>query len=163
MGEWFGTAGERSSGAQQVRAAATRAVGVLLANVKRMNSSSSRETSLRRHFLRLAGWFDTATPDAAHVLYTSAFALYGARHLGVTLDPAVAEALPATTSWWIAPAAPVPVSIRESMPALGGLTAGQAADHPRVRDDLLALLREFEDTDDRAFDPERLRDLLGLS
>jgi hypothetical protein len=47
------------------------------------------------------------------VLYTSAFALYGALHLGVVLDPDVADALPATTSWWRAPGAPVPVSIRE--------------------------------------------------
>ena len=113
MGAWFGTDGDRSSGAHQVRAAAARAVGALLANVKRMNASSSRETSLRRHFLRLAGWFDAATPRDAHVLATSAFALYGARHLGVPLDAAVAEALPATTSWWDAPPAPVPVSIRE--------------------------------------------------
>ena len=113
MGIWFGADDDRFSGAQQVRAAATRAVGVLLANVKRMNAASSRETSLRRHFLRLAGWFDAATPHDAHVLYTSAFALYGARHLGVSLDAAIAEALPATTSWWDAPPAPVAVSIRE--------------------------------------------------
>ena len=113
MGTWFGADGDRSSGAQQVRAAAGRAVGALLANVKRMNASSSRETSLRRHFLRLAGWFDAATPHDAHVLATSAFALYGARHLGVALDGAIAEALPASTSWWQAPPAPVPVSIRE--------------------------------------------------
>jgi uncharacterized protein (TIGR02677 family) len=110
---WFGAPGDRASGAQQLRAAAVRAVGALLANVKRMNAASSRETSLRRHFLRLAAWFDAATPHEAHVLYTSAFALYGARHLGVPLDPEVAEALPATTSWWLAPTAPVPVSIRE--------------------------------------------------
>lgn len=110
---WFGAPGDRSSGAHQLRAAATRAVGALLANVKRMNAASSRETSLRRHLLRLAGWFDAATPDEAHVLYTSAFALYSARHLGIPLDPDVAEALPATVSWWQAPAAPVPVSIRE--------------------------------------------------
>ena len=110
---WFGAAGDRTSGSHQLRAAAVRAVGALLANVKRMNAASSRETSLRRHFLRLAAWFDAATPDDAHVLYTSAFALYGARHLGVLLDPDIAEALPATTSWWNAPAAPVPVSIRE--------------------------------------------------
>ena len=110
---WFGAPGDRASGAQQLRAAAVRAVGALLANVKRMNAASSRETSLCRHFLRLAAWFDAATPDDAHVLYTSAFALYGARHLGVPLDPDVADALPATTSWWWAPAAPVPVSIRE--------------------------------------------------
>jgi uncharacterized protein (TIGR02677 family) len=110
---WFGTPGDRASGAQQLRGAATRAVGALLANVKRMNAASSRETSLRRHFLRLAGWFDAATPEEAHVLYTSAFGLYSARHLGVQLDSEIAEALPATVSWWRAPAAPVPVSIRE--------------------------------------------------
>lgn len=97
---WFGAAGDRSSGAHQLRAAAVRAVGALLPNVKRMNAASSRETSLRRHFVRLAGWFDAATPEEAHVLFTSAFAMYGARHLGVALDPGDAEALPATTSWW---------------------------------------------------------------
>jgi uncharacterized protein (TIGR02677 family) len=113
MAAWFGADGERGSGAQQVRAAAIRAVGVLLANVKRMNAASSRETSLRRHFLRLARWFDEASPHDAHVLYTSAFALYGARHLGVCLEPDLADVLPATTSWWEAPPAPVPVSIRE--------------------------------------------------
>lgn len=111
--DWFGAPGDRGSGAHQLRAAATRAVGALLANVKRMNAASSRETSLRRHFVRLAGWFDAATPEEAHVLHTSAFALYSARHLGVQLDPEVAEALPATVSWWRAPAAPVPISIRE--------------------------------------------------
>ena len=71
----------KTSGAAQLRAAAARAVGALLANVKRMNAASSREASLRKHFLRLAGWFDTATPTGAHVLFTSALALYGARHL----------------------------------------------------------------------------------
>jgi uncharacterized protein (TIGR02677 family) len=110
---WFGAAGDRGCGAAQLRAAAVRAVGALLDNIKRMNAASSRETSLRRHLLRLAGWFDAATPDEAHVLYTSAFALYAARHLGVALDPDIADAVPATTSWWQAPAAPVPVSIRE--------------------------------------------------
>jgi uncharacterized protein (TIGR02677 family) len=110
---WFGAPGDRSSGSQQLREAAVRAVGALLANVKRMNAASSRETSLRRHLLRLAGWFDVAMPDDAHVLYASAFGLYSARHLGVTLEADIAEALPATTSWWRAPAAPVPVSIRE--------------------------------------------------
>jgi uncharacterized protein (TIGR02677 family) len=110
---WFGAAGDRTSGSSQLRAAAVRAVGALLANVKRMNAASSRESSLRRHFLRLAAWFDAATPAEAHVLYTSAFALYGARHLGVLLDADVGEALPATTSWWNAPPAPVAISIRE--------------------------------------------------
>ena len=125
------------SGAQQVRAAASRAVGVLLANVKRMNAASSRETSLRRHFLRLAGWFDEATPHDAHVLYTSAFALYGARHLGVTLEPAIAEALPATTSWWDAPPAPVPMSIRERGDRNPRGRVVRVSDHGAQKDRLL--------------------------
>lgn len=135
---WFGTASDRSSGAQQLRAAAVRAVGALLANVKRMNAASSRETSLRRHFLRLAGWFDAATPEDAHVLCTSAFGLYSARHLGVPLDAAVAEALPATTSWWHAPAAPVPVSLRQRGDRNPRGRVARVADHGSQKQRLLA-------------------------
>jgi uncharacterized protein (TIGR02677 family) len=143
---WFGGPGDRTSGAHQLRAAATRAVGALLANVKRMNAASSRETSLRRHFLRLAGWFDAATPDDAHVLFTSAFALYSARHLGVTLDAEVAEALPATVSWWRAPAAPVPVSIRERGDRAPRGRVVRVADHRAQKERLAAeRCREAED------------------
>ncbi|MDX6275821.1 MAG: hypothetical protein QOJ92_3031 [Frankiales bacterium] len=142
---WFGEPGDRSSGSQQLRAAAVRAVGALLANVKRMNAASSRETSLRRHFLRLASWLDAATPHDAHVLYTSAFALYGARHLGVALDADIAEALPATTSWWLAPPAPVPVSIRErgDRTPRGGVV--RVADHRAQKERLVAERRREDE------------------
>lgn len=139
---WFGAADDRSSGAHQLRAAAVRAVGALLANVKRMNAASSRETSLRRHFLHLAAWFDGATPDGAHVLYTSAFALYGARHLGILLDAEIAEALPATTSWWRAPAAPVPVSIRERGDRNPRGRLVRVADHRAQKERLVAERRQ---------------------
>ncbi|MDQ3979230.1 MAG: TIGR02677 family protein [Actinomycetota bacterium] len=135
---WFGAPGDRMSGSAQLRAAATRAVGALLANVKRMNAASSRETSLRRHFLRLAAWFDAAPPDDAHVLYTSAFALYGARHLGIALDPDIAEALPATTSWWRAPGAPVPLSIRERGDRTPRGRVVRVADHGAQKERLAA-------------------------
>jgi uncharacterized protein (TIGR02677 family) len=135
---WFGTPGDKSAGAHQLRAAATRAVGALLANVKRMNAASSRETSLRRHFVRLACWFDAATPDDAHVLYTSAFGLYSARHLGVLLDPDIAEALPATVSWWRSPPAPVPVSIRERGDRAARGRVVRVADHRAQKERLAA-------------------------
>ena len=122
-----------------------RAVGALLANVKRMNAASSRETSLRRHFLRLASWLDAATPDDAHVLYTSAFALYGARHLGVALDADIAEALPATTSWWLAPAAPVPVSIRERGDRTPRGRLVRVADHRAQKERLVAERRREDE------------------
>lgn len=110
--DWF-SAADGGRGARQLREAAGRAVGALLAGLKRLNATSTRETSQRRHFLKLARWFDAADPSQAHVLFTSAFGLYGARHLGVPLDDEVAEAVPATASWWWAPPAPVPVSLRE--------------------------------------------------
>ena len=147
---WFGASGDRSSGAHQLRAAAVRAVGALLANVKRMNAASSRETSLRRHFLRLAGWFDAATPDYAHVLATSAFGLYGARHLGVTLDADIAEALPATTSWWRAPPAPVPVSIRERGDRNPRGRVVRVADHRAQKERLMAERRQEADRREQA-------------
>jgi hypothetical protein len=59
--------------------------------------------------------------------------------------------------------------VREHVPALGGLTPLQAADDPTRREDLIALLNEFEDREERVsdaigtFDVERLRGLLGLS
>lgn len=147
---WFGAPGDRSSGAQQLRAAAVRAVGALLANVKRMNAASSQETSLRRDLLRLATWFDAATPDDAHVLYTSAFGLYGARHLGVTLDAEIAEALPATTSWWLAPAAPVPVSIRERGDRNPRGRVVRVADHGAQKERLAAERRREADQREQA-------------
>ena len=127
-----------------------RAVGALLANVKRMNAASSRETSLRRHFLRLATWFDASTPDEAHVLYTSAFALYGARHLGVLLDPEIAEALPATTTWWRAPGAPVPVSIRERGDRTPRGRLARLADHGAQKERLVAERRREAEQRERA-------------
>ena len=55
----------------------------------------------------------------------------------------------------------------ESIPALGGLTPREAADDPTRREDLLALLVEFERRDlpgtgFTSFNAERLRALLGL-
>jgi uncharacterized protein (TIGR02677 family) len=116
-------------GARQLRDAAGRAVGALLNSLKRINASGTREASLRRHFLKLAGWFDTASPTEAHVIATAAFGLYGARHLGITLDDEVAEAVPATASWWRAPAAPVAVSLRERGDRTMRGRATPAADH----------------------------------
>ncbi len=125
-------------GSRQLRDAAGRAVGALLASLKRINASATREASLRRHFLKLAGWFDAASPAGAHVIATAAFGLYGARHLGVPLDDDVAEAVPATASWWRSPTAPVPVTLRErgDRTALGKAT--RPADHTHQKECLLA-------------------------
>lgn len=112
---WFSEGGS-SSGAYQLRAAANRALSALLANLKGINAVSSRATSQRRDLLKLARWFTEATSDEAHTLFNAAFGMHSARHLGIPLgedggvDP---ELVPATTSWWKAPTAPVPVSLRD--------------------------------------------------
>ncbi|UOE18389.1 DUF2397 family protein [Thermobifida halotolerans] len=55
----------------------------------------------RAAVLRLASWFEQADTATAHRLYTAAFALYPARHLGGSTEDAVAAA----ASWWDTPAA----------------------------------------------------------
>ncbi|MDA8368794.1 MAG: DUF2397 family protein [Nocardiopsaceae bacterium] len=55
----------------------------------------------RAALLRLASWFDAADTETAHEIFTAAFGIYGARHLGGLGEETVA----ATTSWWDAPLA----------------------------------------------------------
>ncbi len=130
------------SGARQLRDAAQQAVGTLLSSLKRINASATREASLRRHFLKLAGWFDSSPPDTCHAIATAAFGLYGARHLGIPLDDEVAGAVPATASWWSSPRAPVPVSLRERGERIMRGRAASANDHQAQRARLLAAREE---------------------
>jgi hypothetical protein len=55
--------------------------------------------------------------------------------------------------------------VDEPVPALAGLTPRQAADDPTRREDLIALLHEFDQAPPpgaATFDANRLRGLLGL-
>jgi uncharacterized protein (TIGR02677 family) len=125
-------------GARQLRDAAQQAVGTLLVSLKRINASATREASLRRHFLKLAAWFDASPPELCHAIAASAFGLYGARHLGALLDDELAETVPASASWWTSPRAPVAVSLRErGERVIRGRTA-IAHDHQVQRERLVA-------------------------
>jgi hypothetical protein len=62
-------------GARQLRDGAQQEVGTLLVSLKRINAAATKEASLRRHFLKLATWFDSSSPDMCHALATSAFGL----------------------------------------------------------------------------------------
>jgi uncharacterized protein (TIGR02677 family) len=135
---WFGEDGDRHAGAAQLRAAAGRAVGTLLVHLKRLNAAGTREESMRRHLLRLAGWFGAASPADAHDLFTAAFRLHGARHFGVVLDDEVGALVPATASWWTAPTAPVPVSLIERGDRTSRGRTVRVADHSAQRARLLA-------------------------
>lgn len=108
---WFTDLEGRGSQVDQLRDATLRALQSLLANAKRMLRSASGEMSRRKDLLRLARWFDEATPQDAHDIAVAAFGLYGARHLGI--PPAADEVVPAYTSWWTGPVVEVPVALRE--------------------------------------------------
>lgn len=137
---WFSDGGA-SSGAYQLRSAATRALGALLANLKRINSTSSKATSQRRDLLKLAGWFETSTADEAHALFNAAFGLYGARHLGTPLgdgDEVDPDLVLATTPWWKAPTAQVPVSLRDRGDRAARGRSSRAASYEAQKERLLA-------------------------
>ncbi|KHD76794.1 TIGR02677 family protein [Actinoplanes utahensis] len=108
---WFSDLDGRRSEVTQLRDATLRALQSLLANAKRMIRSGGQGTSRRRELLRLAAWLDAADEDLAADLFTSAYGLYPARHLGIAADAQMV--VPATTSWWPEPAVEVPVSLRE--------------------------------------------------
>jgi len=106
---WFLGEPGREADAAQVRRLATDAMGALLANLRRIVSSGSAETSRYRDLITLAGWFDNADDDTAHALWAAAFGLFSARHLGFAAEP-----VPPTTSWCQAPPAEVPVTLRST-------------------------------------------------
>jgi uncharacterized protein (TIGR02677 family) len=68
------------------------------------------ERSRRGDLLRLASAFARSDDVSAHRLWIRAFGLYPARHLAAL--PEVEDVAP-TTSWWDAPPADVPLSLRE--------------------------------------------------
>jgi uncharacterized protein (TIGR02677 family) len=109
---WFFDDSGEGSQVSQLRDATLRALQALLANAKRMIRSSTGELSRRKDLLKLARWFDGCDDATAHDVFVAAFGLYGARHLSVGTGDDGRE-VAATTSWWDAPAAPVPVALRD--------------------------------------------------
>lgn len=108
---WFFDDDGEGSQVSQLRDATLRALQALLVNAKRMIRSATGEVSRRGDLLKLARWFDSSDDATAHDVFTAALGLYSARHLGIM--PADESELPATTSWWDGPVAPIPVSLRE--------------------------------------------------
>ena len=109
---WFLGESGRASDAAQVRTLATQAMRALLVNLRRI-ATTGREVSRYSDLVRLARWMDEADDEQAHALWASAFGLYSCRHLAFPAGDHAADT-PATSSWWRAPVAEVPVSLRTS-------------------------------------------------
>jgi uncharacterized protein (TIGR02677 family) len=144
---WFAGGEHGPSEVEQLRAATRQALQTLFTNAKRLIGASYRGASRRRDLLRLAAWFDAAPPEQAHDLFVAAFGLYGARHLAVPGDEE--RPVPASESWWSAPAAEVAVSLRQlGSRATRGRTAS-VEDHRLQKE---RLRRRAEDAAGRRMD-----------
>ncbi|TWF94252.1 TIGR02677 family protein [Saccharopolyspora dendranthemae] len=79
--DWFVDAPGRPSQVAALREATARAIGSLLASVKRATSGGGLVPGRRGELLKLAKWFDGADERTSHRLYAAAFGLHSARHL----------------------------------------------------------------------------------
>lgn len=91
---------------------AISAIRTLTLNLTRLSRVGIGASSRRADFLRLANVLHTADPDVVPTLAAAAFGLYAANHFGVLAED-TADPVATSTSWWDAPRAPIPVSIRE--------------------------------------------------
>ena len=154
---WFLGAPGRHSDADEVRALATRAMRALLVNLRRLATSTDREVSRYADLLRLAGWFDDSDAAQAHALWASAFGLYSCRHLGFAAD---GEPAAATSSWWRAPVADVPVMLRSSGERKAAGVTARREDYGPVKAQRLRERAVAEAARARAL--EELRSLVGV-
>jgi len=109
LAAWFHGESDREADAVQVRRLATEAMNALLSNLRRIVAAGVGERSRHQDLITLARWFAQADDNTAHALWVAAFRLYPSRHLSFQADQ---DGLPPTTSWWQAPAAEVPVTLR---------------------------------------------------
>ncbi|HSC86551.1 MAG TPA: TIGR02677 family protein, partial [Polyangiaceae bacterium] len=124
---WFVGGPGRRADADNVRRLATDAMRSLLTNLRRIAAGADRQQSRYGDLVRLAGWFDNSDDAAAHELWAAVFGLFPARHLGYLADSEDTPT-PATTSWWSAPAAEVPVTLRIHGERKAGGRAGARVD-----------------------------------
>lgn len=94
LADWFVSRPGRVSQVEVLRDATAKAIGSLLANVKRATGGAGISPGQRAELISLARRLNESTIEGAHCLYAQAFGLWPARHW--YLAPDVDETLPAT-------------------------------------------------------------------
>ncbi|MDT0300973.1 DUF2397 domain-containing protein [Streptomonospora wellingtoniae] len=135
---WFVGRPGRPSEVDELREATSRAITALFANVKRVTGAGGVDPGRRRDLARLAGWFDSASPEAAHDLYAAAFGLFSARHLALAADD---DSPDPTRTWPQGRRIDVEVNVRSRSERAPGGPAPRISDDPLGR---AALLEEEE-------------------
>jgi uncharacterized protein (TIGR02677 family) len=126
---------------------AVNAVRTLTQNLTRLSRSGVGGSSRRADYLLLARSFDDAgrdSPADLPRLAAAAFGLFPCRHLGAAAGDDT-DPVASSTSWWDAPPAQVPVSLRERADTTNRGRSGQVQDRSMQRELLLARRRADEE------------------
>ncbi|HET9690889.1 MAG TPA: TIGR02677 family protein [Acidimicrobiales bacterium] len=133
---WFVPSSSREARIDRLRGEAVAAVRTLTLNLVRLSRTGIGASSRRGDLLRLAAMVAGApSGDHAATLLAAALGLHPARHLGLAAADD-ADPVATTTSWWHAPAAPVPVSLRERGDTAARGVASPLADRSAARREL---------------------------
>ncbi len=137
--DWFVDAPGRPSQVAALREATARAIGSLLASVKRATSGGGLLPGRRGELLKLARWFDEAEQPEAHRIYAAAFGLYSARHLLPAPDY---DSDNHDVPWRDGPVQDVTVSVRSRGDRGARGRTSRVLDDPMTEESLLAEARE---------------------
>lgn len=109
---WFLGRNGRPARMDQLRRDAVAAIRSLTLNLTRLSRVGFGSSSRRADLLRLAGLIANEPDADAPALLNAALGMFGAEHWGAPASDA-GDPVASTTSWWEAPVAEVPVSLRE--------------------------------------------------
>jgi uncharacterized protein (TIGR02677 family) len=137
--DWFVDAPGRPSQVAALREATARAIGSLLASVKRATSGGGLLPGRRGELLKLARWFDESNPDGAHRLYAAAFGLHSARHLLPAPDY---DSDNHEVAWRDGPVLDVTVNVRSRGDRGARGRTSRVLDDPMTEETLLAEARQ---------------------
>ncbi|SDC98044.1 DUF2397 domain-containing protein [Actinokineospora iranica] len=140
--DWFADRPGNPSQVTALRDATTRAIGALLATVRRATTGGGLLPSRRAELVKLAGWFDQATADEAHAIYAAAFGLYSARNLVPAPEH---DGDDEHTPWQDGPALDVSVSVRGRGDRGARGRTSRIMDDPITEQGLLAQAREADE------------------
>jgi uncharacterized protein (TIGR02677 family) len=139
---WFVDRPGTPSQVTALRDATARAIGALLATVKRATSGGGLLPSRRAELLKLARWFNESTHERAHAVYAAAFGLFSARNL---LPAPEHDGDDERTPWRDGPVLDVSVSVRSRGDRGARGRPSRILDDPIGREALLAEARRADE------------------
>lgn len=137
--DWFVDTPGRPSQVASLREATARAIGSLLASVKRATSGGGLVPGRRAELLKLARWFDESDPARCQRLHAAAFGLHSARHLLPAPDY---DSDNHDVAWRDGPVHDVTVNVRSRGDRGPRGRTSRVLDDPMTEESLLAEARE---------------------